>query len=178
MKICNVENCTKQHYGKGFCAKHYHRIWRNGTLDLKRSGDYFEGTRYNEDHSIRLCSITDCNRKHGAHGLCKMHLNRLNKYGDPNKTVKAPAGSGYVNKYGYKIIYVNGKTILEHRYVMEQKLGRKLLPTENIHHINGIRDDNRVENLELWNTSQPPGKRPEDLVLWAKEIINLYGGVL
>ena len=42
---------------------------------------------------------------------------------------------------------------------MEQILGRYLLHEENVHHINGVRDDNRPENLELWNTSQPSGQR-------------------
>ncbi|MBA2525677.1 MAG: HNH endonuclease [Pyrinomonadaceae bacterium] len=42
---------------------------------------------------------------------------------------------------------------------MEQILGRPLLPREQVHHENGIRDDNRPDNLELWKTSQPPGQR-------------------
>lgn len=46
---------------------------------------------------------------------------------------------------------------------------------ENVHHINGRRDDNRPENLELWVKTQPSGQRAQDLVAYAKEILKEYG---
>lgn len=64
--------------------------------------------------------------------------------------------------------------VQEHRIIMEQMLGRELFTDENVHHINGVRDDNRPENLELWSTSQPQGQRVGDKILWAVEMLARY----
>ena len=60
---------------------------------------------------------------------------------------------------------------------MEQHLGRKLLPKENVHHLNGDRGDNSPRNLELWSRSQPPGQRAIDKLNWARELMELYGPI-
>jgi hypothetical protein len=113
--------------------------------------------------------VKDCGKPHEAKGLCRGHYRRsvLGKPVDTplrplNKTAKAGEGSTD-KRSGYRSRTINGKKTLEHRWVMEQALGRKLYSFENVHHKNGLRADNRPENLELWVKVQPCGQRPEDI---------------
>jgi len=68
----------------------------------------------------------------------------------------------------------DGSTVLEHVALMSHQLNRALYPDETVHHKNGIRSDNRPDNLELWASNHPKGQRVSDLLAWAAEIQKRY----
>jgi hypothetical protein len=96
---------------------------------------------------------------------------------------RRPSGAGHISKQGYVTISVQGRTVLQHRHIMEELLGRGLADHETVHHINGLRSDNGTEgplqnyrsgNLELWSHWQPCGQRVIDKVSYAIEILDRY----
>lgn len=83
-------------------------------------------------------------------------------------------GGRKLTKGGYVEILIDGKYVPEHRFVMEQHLGRPLFPDETVHHKNGFRNQNNIDNLELKASSHGKGQTLPDLIGWAKEILQRY----
>ncbi len=204
--VCSVDDCKRMAKVKGWCTMHYSRWKRRGDpLTVDRPHSLNGAICSVDDCTSAAKSATGFCRKHHMHrgsGIpccvegceqfaqpgnspaCSMHTNRMRKngaYGPPGR-LKAKRGESQwrimPNGYVYaKDPAKNGSTA-QHRSVMEEALGRPLKSHENVHHRNGIRHDNRLENLELWSTSQPCGQRVEDKVAWAREILALYAPAL
>jgi hypothetical protein len=172
---CSVAGCGRRATERGWCHGHYLRWTRRGEVDPGRPLDRRVNT---------VCSVADCGRPATKKQLCQTHADRKRKFGDvqADKPIRDIAGTGYLN-HGYLVVPVpvelrylaDGETATgEHRFVMAPHLGRALTADESVHHKNGDRLDNRIENLELWSRWQPRGQRVADKVDYAVEILRRY----
>ena len=115
-----------------------------------------------------LLSKYDCLKSCGCFAMEK---NRVKFIGDKHPSYKG----GHINKSnGYKEVHIDGEKKLEHRHIYETHYGVKLKPHQNVHHINGDRADNRIENLELWDVTQPSGQRVEDKIKFYFQLVQEY----
>lgn len=171
---CSVSACRRRPKARNLCEIHYQRWQTHG--DPTKVIGLAERKRAPSPTS---CAVSGCRRDPTAgRGLCSLHYTRWRNHGDATYQPKPrlQAGDRFTDDRTGYVYFVTepGVYQLEHRVVMEQELGRKLLPGENVHHKNGARGDNRLANLELWVTMQPPGQRVPDKVEFAIEILRRY----
>lgn len=172
---CRVEGCERTRRRLGYCVMHYTRVRATGdpgpAEPLRLDGDLRDAAA----HSW-LCSVEGCERRHYARGFCNLHWRRFKKTGDPGPADphRGRKGGGTLTKHGYRQVYDGDKLVMEHRLVVARHLGRELLPHETVHHRNGVRDDNRIENLELRSGYHPKGAAVKDHIAWAREILRRY----
>jgi hypothetical protein len=196
---CKIDGCAKPKRLLGMCANCYAKQKRSKIriaasscaecgVELPYRGvgrpRYVCDACQERKRLSKICSVEGCDNVMKVRGWCDGHYKRWRKTGEPGEAADLRKNGGVrvvADGHGYIRLWIpdgkipgRGKHKLQHRLVMEEHLGRPLLAHENVHHINGVRDDNRLENLELWVHKQPPGQRVPDLVAYAVELLRKY----
>ena len=207
----NCERCDKEFTPSGPAAKFCSAACRAGTANCEGCGREFPLIAPQVKNGVayprKFCSF-ECRKAHWARTSAHRYVDAQGyiEVVVPPTMSRRTDGSGYV-ELNVGALNKNGGRVKEHRWVMEQRLGRALLPHEEVHHKNGHRDDNdrcpdcpvstappevrrnrlhcvacgwestSKPNLELWTVSQPKGQRVEDKIAWAVGFLAEYGDV-
>ena len=145
-------------------------------------------------HHVRWNCLCDCGNKtvvrtqslcDGLTRSCGCYRDEVNrKMCVKRRGQKSPLWKGgrFVDKSGYVRLHNPSHPncdkkgyVAEHVLVMSNFLKRPLEKGELVHHKNGVKNDNRIENLELWSVSHPTGQRVTDLIDAAIEFLSRYG---
>lgn len=185
-KNCDIEfeeNRSNVKYCSNICAKkfaHARHMWRRKN-DPEFRKKWFE----KEAERRRRKRANDRFFRLKENDQVKERYRKKHNIRSDLDLKRALKGSGTLTKHGYRQISKKDHpncnrhgVIFEHVFVMSEYLKRPLRKGENVHHKNGIKDDNRIENLELWSTKQPPGQRLEDKLKWCKEFLEEYGHIV
>lgn len=177
---CSIPGCEKPYVALGYCNQHYkaYRTHGDPLTNLKSNQVPCKGN---------LCAYEACDEEARSKGFCTIHYMdywRGIEIGSQRIRIRDHKdGDKRIDSHGYILIYKPTKPwrnkkdkhwYREHRIVMEEHLGRELYDYEEVHHKNGIKSDNSIENLELWVKSHPAGQRAIDLLEWAEAIVYQY----
>lgn len=139
-KVCSKDGCAAAVNSGGLCHLHYERAFRNGY-------------RSNAE-TTPVCAVANCSSPVRCKSYCSSHYNKWRRWGTPTPSPRPKPKHTKRDRNGYVMVKAPNSPMAmrngyvpEHRLVMAQVIGRALSKYENVHHINGIRDDNRPENL-------------------------------
>ena len=166
---CKHTGCSERTIARGLCRHHYNQA--------RARGEFSVDLRFGRKQFAR-CSVDGCNRdvRGGGRGLCSMHFQRLRKRGNvgPAGTLRSGRGvdsRGYVRVWNpqHPAAQADGY-VWEHRMVWWDAHG-PIPDGWQVHHVNGVKDDNRLENLQAMSNDDHQALHAAE----AELIVNQFG---
>lgn len=164
--VCAVDGCGNPRKTKGYCNKHYQRVWKYGSPDICKNPIGVHGP---------TCAVARCDEKHHAHGYCANHAYRFKAHGDPVAGGPSPSSPGALKAWldahvgysgddclhppmgrkdrGYSQINADGAVVGAHAYMCEAAHGPRPEGFDLARHLcgNGHRGCVNPRHL-LWGT--------------------------
>lgn len=146
---CKVNDCDNIQLSKGYCGKHYQRFSKYGNAEepSHKNGRPLTGIFFN----CEVCSKQIYRRiseiRKSKNRFCSKECAYKKMKGELKKVIPIEKRHWRINRKGYLETTIRRIRILQHRWFMEKHLGRKLSNKEFVHHINGVKTDNRIDNL-------------------------------
>jgi hypothetical protein len=172
---CSVDGCEAPGQKRGLCFRHYARFRRTGEVG---TAEFQQSARAGSGRKPMTPPKFDC-EKCGKTTIRTQNLlshayDYTQRFCSKGCADAALFKGGYVHR-GYRVLTVAGVPVPEHRLVMEQSLGRKLLDRETVHHRDGNRLNNAIENLELWSNRHSKGQRVDEKIAHYKSFLQEHG---
>lgn len=183
-KVCQADDCGRVRAYRHFCDAH-HRRSKEGRMD--------DPIQTRRTYTKNECEISGCSSKIKAIGLCSLHYQRRIEGRPMDSPPRWSVGMGrWPDPKGYMYCVVPSDTpgakpvkgnglvscMLEHRYVMQQHLGRPLRGrSEQVHHKDGNRSNNNVNNLELKVGAHGSGISITDGAIAHIAYLEMYSGL-
>lgn len=174
---CEVKNCereAKTHRYGDLCLMHYKRYVRHGNTEIDINEEQHIKRIEREQSKCKYCDRNV--GRTGAKGMCNKHYQMYRLHGNAEYFDKRIRPTSY----GYYRVGKRGQA--EHRKIYENYIGRKLRPSEIVHHIDLNRTNNKIENLYLYpsaseHTRQHCNLRRLQKQLKHNEVIKFKDGV-
>ena len=173
IKKCSIDRCENNVYSRNMCIKHYQKWKKYGDANSPRPVKNKKGKLFYCLFCGKQFYRCPSEVKKGSYKYCSSQCGYEDHRGKEKEIKSLEEKKWYINKKGYLQTTVRRKRVLYHRWVMENYLNRPLKATEKVHHIDGNKLNNSIDNLVLMTDQIHSKTHKEIMIEYAKVLMFL-----